>query len=116
MTNARDALCHRSMPARAMGVIKGPALGETDAIENVRRELKSIGRVNVSVSLERIVAGRVIIAIFNKIDVVAQARQSHQKMQIAPNHNAQWTAHDITQDDNAQSFVHAVFSKTSCHC
>src|SRR5690349_13604658 len=81
LADADGAVSARAGPLRGMCVPVRPPLSKSTPIENARGEAESVRRVDSGVGRRRIVAARVIIAVLEKVDVMAEATKAFEVLQ-----------------------------------
>src|SRR2546421_294217 len=63
---------------------------------------QSVRRAGVGDAADRIVAGRIIVAVLEEIHVVPEPGESEDVLQVVPRQPAERPANDITQNDDPQ--------------
>src|SRR5262245_44872288 len=100
--DAMDLVCDWPEPARRMAVEVCPPLCQSVAREHLGREMKSVRRISRGGVGVRVIAGRIIVAVLEEVDVVTQVPQAQYIVKITPCHPADWPADDIAEDEDPQ--------------
>ncbi len=88
----------RPEPAAGMGVEIGPGVASAHAPEGAGGEAETVGGIGVHHVAGRVVAGRIIVAVFHEEHVVAEREETRDVLQVMPDEPAQRSPHDVAED------------------
>jgi hypothetical protein len=64
--------------------VVAPAFAQAEALEGAGGEAKSVRGVNVNDAARGVVAGRVVVAVFDEVNVVAEGTKARDLLQVMP--------------------------------
>jgi len=103
-----------SQPATSVGIVVRPSLSHVQALERASRKRQPIRRIVVGHVAERIVTGRIVVAVFEEEHIMAEPTEADDVLQIMPGNSAEWSSHQIAQDEDPQSgLVHETAARLS---
>ena len=80
----------------------GPSSPQAYTLEGAGRKLEPVAGVGVHGVFHGVITGRVVVAVFEEVDIVSELCEPHQVLQVAPDHPAERATHEVSQDHNAQ--------------
>src|SRR6185295_9434753 len=101
-----DTRRERTHPGIGVCIVVAPYFAKTQTLKGTRGELHSIGRVCINDAARRVIARRVVVAVFDEVNVVAQGTQAEDVLQVMPRQPTDWTTHNVAENDNTQAFRH----------
>jgi hypothetical protein len=86
-----------TVPSLIVRVVVGPVVTQAQTAERLPCERQAVGRIDVDDMLAGIIAGWVVVAVFQEEHLVTQCREAQDILQVMPGHASHGTADDVPQ-------------------
>ena len=96
-----------------MCVMISPALSYPGQFETLPGKLQAIIRIRAGQPGLRVVTAVVIIAVFDKVNIMTEAEKPHDVLEVVPGQPAERAPHDIAEHNNSKAI--ASFSICRAH-
>src|SRR5258705_10092271 len=86
-----------------MRVVVRPSRAQTQAPEHTLRKRQAVCGIRIGDISNRVVAGRIVVAVLEEEDVVTQSPETDDVLQVVPGDSPERSPHPIAQHDDTQS-------------
>jgi hypothetical protein len=88
-----------------MSIVISPLVACTGSVESVLCESQAIVRIGINDITSRIIAGRVIIAIFEKVNLMSETSKPQNILEMMPSESPNRPPNNIAENNDAKAVI-----------